>query len=234
MRIRTFVVSFTVFSSVALFANVAYACSPYGLIGEKWRKLGGVGSALGNCLEDEKDDGEGGRIQNFKSGFIDWDGHANEAFEVRGLIGEKWRQVGLAKFGHPTTDERGAPDGFGRYNYFVKNGAPSTIYFTPHSVFCPRVTPCVPQLVYGAILIEWGKQSYERGRLGYPTSDEEDKSGSGTVSGERISHFEHGTISWRPDGSILTKLFDDLCLTETGSYKSHDERNPPDKYCSSL
>ena len=119
MRIRTFVVSFTVFSSVALFANVAYACSPYGLIGEKWRKLGGVGSALGNCLEDEKDDGEGGRIQNFKSGFIDWDGHANEAFEVRGLIGEKWRQVGLAKFGHPTTDERGAPDGFGRYNYFV-------------------------------------------------------------------------------------------------------------------
>ncbi len=126
----------------------AYACSPYGLIGDKWRNLGGSGSPLGDCVEDEKDDGAGGRIELFRSGWIDWDGHSQEAFAVWGLIGVKWRELGLVQLGHPTTDERGAPDGFGRYNYFqANNGAVATIYFNPQSVYCLQEHICLPYVV---------------------------------------------------------------------------------------
>lgn len=223
---------FVVFATMILTVNAANACSPYGLIGEKWRALGSAASPLGNCVEDEKDDGMGGRIQLFKSGWIDWDGKSNQAFAVYGLIGEKWNQLGLARFGHPTTDETGAPDGVGRYNYFRSNsGGVATIYFTPRSWLCKQQQTCVAYVVYGSILVEWARQGYERGKLGYPQSDEQDKTDYSYARGERISHFENGAISWRPDGSILDKLSSDSCQLETGSYEDWDKHHDPDKFC---
>lgn len=212
-------------------ATEASACTPYGYIGDKWRGLGGSGGPLGDCLEDEKDDGAGGRIQRFRSGWIDWDGKSREAFAVYGLIGEKWNKLGLAKFGHPTSDETAAPDGFGRYNYFRSNsGAVATIYFTPRSQACGR-GQCEAHAVFGAILVEWARQGYERGKLGYPISDEEASTGYSSVPGERRSHFERGTISWRPDGSILDKLSSGSCQLSTGSFAEWDKHRQVWRFC---
>lgn len=94
-----------------MLANAAYACSPYGLIGAKWHALGGANGALGNCVEDEKDDGAGGRIELFKNGWIDWDGKKGEAFAVYGLIGSKWNQLGLARLGIPSQTKKEPPTG---------------------------------------------------------------------------------------------------------------------------
>jgi uncharacterized protein with LGFP repeats len=223
------------FATTILFVSAANACVPYGFIGVKWRSLGSTKSPLGNCVDDEKDDGAGGRIETFQNGWIDWDGRGGQAYAVYGLIGQKWRQLGLARFGHPITDETGTPDRFGRYNYFRSNtGGVSTIYFSPRSWWCVHERKCVAYVVYGAILVEWARQGYERGRLGYPESDEDGTKGYGSVPGERGQYFEHGRIIWRPDGSILDKLSSDSCQLETGSYLFWDEHHDPDKFCPSL
>ena len=211
--------------AVAGGARVAHACSPYGLIGAKWNQLGGASSPLGRCVDDEHDDGRGGRIETFQSGWIDWDGHSSAAYAVYGLIGAKWNQLGAAAFGHPTDDETGAPDGYGRYNWFRDiNGNVATIYFNPRSYYCGTDHYCQAYAVYGAILGEWARLGYERSQLGYPESDEAAYTQYGARPGERISTFDNGFIRWRPDGSILSKLENGRCLNETGSYLT-DQQN---------
>lgn len=198
-------------------AEAAHACSSYGAIAAKWQQLGGYNSPVGPCVDDEHDDGAGGRIQTFRAGFIDWDGHT--AYAVYGLIGQKWNLLGQARWGHPTTDELGAPDGFGRYSWFRNSaGAPSTIYFNPRSYYCAHSRDCEAYVVFGSILNEWARLGYERSQLGYPTADEKAYTEYGNRPGERISTFDNGFIRWRPDGSLLSKLGNGRCLNETGTY----------------
>ncbi|HEY1551953.1 MAG TPA: hypothetical protein VGG28_29205 [Kofleriaceae bacterium] len=82
----------------------ASACAPYGLIGAKWTELK---STLGNCVDDEYDDGAGGRIEQFQGGYVDWVQGQTQAFAVSGVIGNAWitRYGGPAVTGHPTSDE---------------------------------------------------------------------------------------------------------------------------------
>ena len=48
--------------------------------------------------------------------------------------------------------------------------------------------------VHGAIHRRWSAMSWERGLLGYPTTDE-----TGTPDGVgRFNHFQHGSIYWTP------------------------------------
>jgi hypothetical protein len=77
------------------------------------------------------------------------------------------------------TDETGTPDRVGRFNNFQGG----SIYWTPR---------LGAHEVHGAIRGRWGDLGWERGLLGYPTSDERNTSdGSG-----RVSDFEGGSIVW--------------------------------------
>jgi uncharacterized protein with LGFP repeats len=215
---RTICTTFVAFALIALH-GIAHACTPYGLIGSKYSQLGQQSSPLGACVDDEHDDGAGGRIEDFQNGQIDWDGHSNTAFAVWGIVDSKWSSLGGATWGHPTQDLTVTPDGKGTYGWFRSNaGGVTTIYDNPHSYYCQSEGMCLAYVVYGAILSEWAALSYERGQLGYPESDEQAYNQYGGVAGERVSLFDNGFIRWRPDGSILAKLETGRCLMNTGSY----------------
>ena len=79
--------------------------------------------------------------------------------------------------GTPITEERGTPDGVGRYSVFERG----SIYWTPQ---------LGAHEVHGRIRDAWARSGWERGPLGYPTSDEYAE-GDG-----RRSDFEHGFIHW--------------------------------------
>ena len=66
-------------------------------------------------------------------------------------------------------------------------GSPvASIYWTPQTG---------AHEIHGAIRDEWARRGFERGPIGYPTSDEFD-----TGHGGRRSNFEHGYIDWTPQG----------------------------------
>jgi len=86
---------------------------------------------------------------------------------------------GPAVLGAPLTDERGTPDGVGRFNHFA-GGA--SIYWTPATG---------AQLVLGQIRNLWQSTGWETGPLGYPTSGELSAAG-----GARYQTFQKGTVYW--------------------------------------
>jgi hypothetical protein len=99
---------------------------------------------------------------------------------VVGAIAEKYDALGGCNsvIGPPITEERGTPDGVGRFSVFERG----SIYWHP------RVGGAYE--VHGRIRDRYAKEGWEVGHLGYPTSDE-------FVSGDgRRSNFEHGYIQW--------------------------------------
>lgn len=173
--------------------SVAFGFAVYGAIGEKYVKLGSERGPLGAPLSDEAPASFGGRFNNFQYGFIYWHPQIG-AFAVWGAIGEKWNEFGRVTFGYPITDELATPDGRGRFNHFRKihePGKPETsIYWTPQTG---------AHVVYGEIRKAWANQGWERGRLGYPTSDE-------FQDGRyRRSNFENGFITWSAEGGAVIK-----------------------------
>jgi uncharacterized protein with LGFP repeats len=163
-----------------------------GAIREKWIALGGEGG-FGEPLDIERPTFDGvGRAQSFRDGkIISWHPEIG-AFAVWGLIGAKWVAVGREQYGYPVTDELPCPDGRGRFNHFRAMQLPgrpeASIYWTPRTG---------AHEVHGAIRAAWASRGWERGPLGYPTSDEHDLAGQ---AGGRRSEFEHGFIEWTPRG----------------------------------
>ncbi|MFD3704817.1 LGFP repeat-containing protein [Nocardia sp. NPDC058658] len=100
------------------------------------------------------------------------------AFEVTGTIGDHYNEAGGASspLGEPTSPEQDAPNG-GKFQEFTGG----VIYFS---------LPTGTWTVYGAIRQAWEAEGGAGGRLGYPTSDEQD------IEGGKISHFENGSISY--------------------------------------
>jgi LGFP repeat/Peptidase_C39 like family len=98
---------------------------------------------------------------------------------VIGEIASKYDALGgcTSPLGPPITEERGTPDGVGRYSVFEKG----SIYWTPS---------LGAHEVHGRIRDAWAQIGWEAGRLGYPISDEYAE-GDG-----RRSDFEHGYIHW--------------------------------------
>ncbi len=84
--------------------------------------------------------------------------------------------------GSPITTETRAPDGVGLIRHY-QNGS---IYWSP---------PTGAHFVRGAIRNKWESLNWERGPLGYPTSDEALAGNDGTG---RASHFQNGSIYWSP------------------------------------
>ena len=106
--------------------------------------------------------------------------------EVHGAIRDLYLHLGGAEgwLGFPQNDETATPDGKGRFNHFEHG----SIYWSPATG---------AHEVHGAIRVEWATMGFERSRLGYPTTDEL------PAPDGRISHFEHGSISWTAGGGAV-------------------------------
>ena len=119
---------------------------------------------------------------------------------VVNAIADAWYRVGGAAgaLGLPTTDERGLGDGRGISQWF-QHGA---VYWTGATGAHP---------VVNADLQAWAMSGYERGPLGYPSTDE-----WGLPDGRGITQwFEHGAVYWsaatgahRMTGAILQNWVD--------------------------
>ena len=157
-------------------------CTPnmtVGAIDAKYRALGGCNSFLGAALTEERKTPDNvGRYNHFQGGSIYWTPDTG-AFEIHGAIRDKWAALGWERsfLAYPITDETRTPDGVGRFSHFQGG----SIYWTPSTG---------AHVVYGKIRDKWEELGWERGALGYPTSDEY------AVSGGRRSDFQRGKITW--------------------------------------
>ena len=102
---------------------------------------------------------------------------ATGAHVVRGAILVKYKALGASSgaLGYPTSDQLATPDKIGAYNHFSGGSLYWTKVLGAHEIL-------------NAIQAKWGALGWERGRLGYPTTDEF------AVAGGRRSTFQHGFI----------------------------------------
>jgi uncharacterized protein with LGFP repeats len=160
----------------------------HGAIRAHWASKGWERSFLRYPMTDETMTPDRvGRFNHFQGGSIYWTPQTG-AREVHGDIRAKWASMGWERsfLGYPLTDETTTPDGVGRFNHFQGG----SIYWTPQTG---------AHEVHGAIRQRWAELGWERGFLGYPTSDElltEDGTG-------RYSEFQHGSIYWSPATGAL-------------------------------
>ena len=155
----------------------------HGDIWSKYFSLGAEKSFLGYPITDEITTPDKiGRYNHFQGGSIYWTPKTG-AYEVHGVIQDKWKSLGWEKsfLGYPITDEITTPDKIGRYNHFQGG----SIYWTPKTGAYE---------VHGAIQDKWKSLGWEKSFLGYPITDEittPDKIG-------RYNHFQGGSIYWTP------------------------------------
>lgn len=145
-----------------------------------------------------------GRIWDFGSQCLVYNHRAKAAFHIKGAIYIKWKEIGHKWL--PETDEMTTPDGIGRYNHFADGGS---IYWTPATGACA---------IWGDIRKRWAELGWERGYLGYPTSDESDIDEAG-----RANSFQNGWIYWWGDmGAIDLR---DVVVSYVGmhAYSESDE-----------
>ncbi len=162
------------------------AHSIHGAILDKWASMGWENSVLGFPTTDESGTPNGiGRFNYFSlDGAIYWTGPTG-AHSIHGAILDKWASMGWENsvLGFPTTDESGTPDGIGRFNHFTNDGS---IYWTPTTG---------AKAIKGQIQDKWASLGWERGVLGYPTTDD-------LTTPDGIGHFNHftndGSIYWTP------------------------------------
>jgi len=167
---------------VVTFAQSVFAatCNPFikSAIQIKWNKNKYLGNPTTDFKYLKKDEG---CFRHYKKGSI-YATNAGGAWVIKGAIRSKWSHMGWENsfLGYPTTDETTTPDGVGRYNHFQHG----SIYWHP----------CIgAHEVHGLIRNKWAQMGWEKGKLGYPLSDEL-KVGSG-----RYSKFQFGEIFWHPN-----------------------------------
>ncbi|MES2883964.1 MAG: hypothetical protein V4709_04125 [Pseudomonadota bacterium] len=109
-----------------------------------------------------------------------------KSFKVYGDIAHKYNALGGPKgfLGKPLTDETGTPDGVGRFNHFEHG----SIYWTSKTGAFE---------VHGSIREKWKSLGWEKSKLGYPVSDEQDLPGGG-----KVSKFQNGRLCWRADKGV--------------------------------
>ncbi|MGO4187508.1 choice-of-anchor D domain-containing protein [Pseudarthrobacter sp. TAF60_1] len=126
-----------------------------------------------------------GKCQDYEKGIICWSA-VTGAHEVHAGIYTIFRAAGGAEgvLGFPTTDEAGTPDKVGAYNHFSGSGGAS-IYWSAATG---------AHKIYGGIRAKWASMGWERSRLGYPTTDEED----GLRNGGASQNFQFGAMTSSP------------------------------------
>ena len=151
-----------------------------GAIRAAWAALGFEAGRLGYPLTDLLSYPNGGYAQAFQHGSIYWTA-ATGAHSTSGAIRAAWGALGYerGRLGYPITDElSGYPNGG-----FAQGFQYGSIYWTAatgaHSTS-------------GAIRQLWGALGFERGRLGYPITNEL----SGYPNGGFAQAFQNGSIYW--------------------------------------
>jgi uncharacterized protein with LGFP repeats len=148
----------------------------FGAIAATWGQAGWENGYLGYPTTNEIPLARGGRYQGFQGGTIYWS-PTTGAHPVAGAIAATWGQQGWENgfLGYPTTNEIPLARG-GRYQAFQGG----TVYWSPTTG---------AHAITGIIRDTWGRQGWENGRLGYPTSDERNGGGA------RWQEFQGGTIT---------------------------------------
>jgi hypothetical protein len=165
----------------------------HGAIRAKWAALGWEKGPLGYPLTDVTVTADGVGTYSHFSGSggasIYWSPKTG-AHEIHGGIRAKWAALGWEKgpLGYPTTDERITPDQVGRYTHFTGSGGAS-IYWSPKTG---------AHEVHGAIRAKWAALGWEKGRLGYPVTDEF------AVPGGRESDFRGGRLVWKARTGVVS------------------------------
>lgn len=142
---------------------------------DEWGKTKWENGPLGFPIADVEKVGDS-YMQKFQNGVIVRN-KDNKTNYVQGKIAEKYLQLGgvTSKLGNPTSGELAIKGG--RFTQFEHGN----IYWSP--------TTGAHVIYYGNVFDEWGKNGWEQGKLGYPTSDHEDIPAGGTQI-----KFQHGEI----------------------------------------
>ncbi|MER5394622.1 PQQ-dependent sugar dehydrogenase [Saccharopolyspora sp. NPDC002686] len=193
-------------------------------IDRRYESEPGLRSLLGAPTGPEIAEG-GTRYRTYERGRLYWSEQTGVHYVFGGNLAKYLQLGGHGKFGPPTTDELSTQDGTGRYNHFA--GTPSTIaasiYWTPDTG---------SHAVWGAIRQNWAANGWERGPLGYPTTDE-------VTTPDGIGRYNHfskaGSIYWSP-GSGAHAIWGAIRVTwsqlgwELGplGYPTTDETTTPD------
>ena len=153
-------------------------------IDTKYTSLGGATGFLGTPITGETTCPDGvGKFRHFQNGSIYWH-PSSGAFEVHGLIRAKWAKLGWERsfLGYPKTDETTNSNNTGRFNIF-QGGAITWLKGADEAFE-----------THGAIRNKWGQFDFEKGFLGFATTDE-----TKTPDGiGRFNHFQNGSIYWKP------------------------------------
>ena len=161
-------------------------------IQDHYEMLGGALGVLGppSGIAAPTPDGIGSS-QDFERGSIHWL-PTTGAHEVHGAIVGKWSELGREGgiLGYPLTDELAAPDAVGRFNHFERG----SVYWTPLTG---------AHEVHGAIRTRWTELNWERGELGYPTTDETDLP-DGTYTVRVIVDGQHMIKESNEDNNVAT------------------------------
>ncbi|WOP17229.1 polysaccharide deacetylase family protein [Raineyella sp. LH-20] len=162
-----------------------------GAISAAWGRAQWEGGPLGYPLTDEICGlGRGGCRQTFQGATMYWS-PPTDAHWVRGAIRAKWESIGGEDgfLGYPTSDEYCGLAQGGCGHHFEGG----LIYWSPSTD---------AHWILGEISKEWGRNAWEGGRYGYPTSDEMCRTGSGGGTLCRQT-FQGGLIKWRNDLGII-------------------------------
>src|SRR5699024_5631749 len=150
-----------------------------GAIGAAYQAEEGPDGPLGLPVSGETTtpDGEG-RFTRFENGVIYWS-PSTGAHALRGAVLDMWAEQGSERgdLGYPTTDEVANPNKPG----VVQGCQGGAVYWSPDTG--AHVVPRGPGFE------AWGTVDYERGRLGYPTSDLQ------TTREGQVMEFEGGRIT---------------------------------------
>ena len=143
-----------------------------------WKQNGHTKGWLGYPTSDEIRV-PGGVAQIFNGGTLYFNTSTRNVYITKGSIRAHYNHLGGTRgwLGFPTSNE--IPTSGGVYQYFT-NGI---VYYSSR-------TGAHAVANRGAIISLWGSRRYERGELGFPTSEEY------SVRGGRAQDFQNGTIYW--------------------------------------
>lgn len=133
----------------------------HGSILAKWKKLGGVKGTFGYPVTDETvTPNQIGRYNHFQNGSIYYRPCVGGAYQVTGLIRNRWAELGWEKsyLGYPLTDELATEDGAGRFNRFQRGWI---VWHPAHGA----------KVIWGKVYHKWLAAGGVKGTYGYPTGE---------------------------------------------------------------
>jgi uncharacterized protein with LGFP repeats len=146
-----------------------------------WQKFGAQDGKMGYPTSEEIPGYKGGVYQSYQGGAIYWT-PTTGAHMSTGGIRAVWQSFAAeyGKMGYPTTDEISGLVNGGVYQSY-QGGA---IYYSPATG---------AHMSTGGIRSVWGQYGYERGKMGYPTTDEISLNNGGVYQG-----YQGGAIYYSP------------------------------------